>query len=154
MYFRFDVRAFISPFGRLSRKNFIFSIFFVFLAIMLIYTASGLISGIGYILLTFLMKVVLIYLLFCICSKRMHDIGWSSLFCLVSLMIYPSAFGFSFLSVFFQNKSEISYFIGYVGEAMNVINMIFIVVLCLAPGQRGANRYGSNPLSTKVDAVF
>ena len=137
--------------GRINRLRFfmlnILSLFLVIVYAFIFGLILGIISlvlGLPEILFNIMAGIVLLpvmYVTYAISVKRLHDMNWGD-----GWIKYLQVITFNFaLWGFFPEDSSIGYWL-YLGTS--ILGIPLFVLLYFAPGEKGINRFGPNPLGS------
>ncbi len=151
----------LSPYGRLCRKSYFASIvvYIVFALVIILpvtlvslnsswhaRSSSGadLVIWLG----ESLADLALYYCIYCLQAKRLHDLGLPAVIALVFVIGLPVALLAGFLAHFGSAPDWLDALEIGVNEVTRDANIGVGAYLLLAPGERGDNRYGADPLAT------
>ncbi len=154
----------LSPYGRLCRKSYFASIvvyIVLAVAIMLPLTLTmfksswpvpppsqgDVLTWVGGGLVT----LALNYCIFCLHAKRLHDLGLPAVIALVFVIGTPVALVAGFMGHFGNAPEWLDALESGLKEVTRDANIGVGTYLLLAPGERGSNRYGEDPLYTPSD---
>lgn len=150
------LKLFLSTSGRIRRLTFLWGIvatvFLLFLASFVIYFAMAEIvlswSGItdlpvGYIVST-LLNLGFSWLIICLMSKRLHDIGWSGWFSAFQLIpIAVAGINYALTST---GGERLPFELTQAAQIIYLtLTLLALLILLVWPGTKGPNRYGPPP---------
>lgn len=154
----------LSPYGRLCRKSYFASLvvyfaltFFFLLPIGLALrdwsfsTRHGSGSNVAMWLVSGLVMLALAYCIFCLHAKRLHDLGLPAAIALVFIIGMPVGLVAGIVSQVGAAPEWLDILEKGLNELARDANIGFGAYLLLAPGERGDNRYGEDPLYTPSD---
>ncbi|EGF93432.1 putative membrane protein [Asticcacaulis biprosthecium C19] len=87
-----------------------------------------------------------LWALVCLYAKRLHDLGWSAIWCVVALFDLPVDIVLNLVSLVTPVYETAWNFSNGLSTIGNVTAMIMGLILTFRRGQRGPNRYGPDPL--------
>ena len=91
------------------------------------------------ILAAVLLAIFLVYALFCVTARRLHDLGLPAVCVLIMFIGSLSDAVVSFADPYFPLDGPVA---DLVTNAGYVLAPVFVLLLCIWPGKRGDNRYG------------
>ncbi len=103
-------------------------------------------TGLSGILALGAVQLVLMYFVFCLGGKRAHDLGWSALICLLFLIDIPVDIAAEAARQYVTLPPAIELIVKGVDLLANIASMGLGLALTFAPGMRGQNKYGPDPL--------
>ena len=134
------------PLGRIGRIDYIRSFLFITFTAFLVFSLTSSVSN-GYIWLFMICYIFfLMWCVFCLAAKRMHDIGYSAwIFALLFLGLYI----FSNLGAFINGSIGRSLFVFHLEQKMSYFLFVLLsfIYLFLMLGNTGENKYGKDPYS-------
>ena len=103
-------------------------------------------AGLPAILMLGAVQLVLMYFVFCMAGKRAHDLGWSALICLLFLIDIPVDIAAQVARLYVTLPPVLDTIIKGIDAAANIASTVLGLALTFAPGVRGQNKYGPDPL--------
>ncbi len=145
----------VSPRGRIGRLAYLvnlvaFNILFFAVDFAAAYAASSIDPGVlepfGWLLgLAAIFAVALIYVLFCIHAKRLHDLGVTAFICVVMFAPPLLSLFLSLDGTAFDLPVELFRTLDLIAKAAYGLSFVLQVVLLVTPGRHDENGYGASP---------
>jgi len=104
------------------------------------------VTGLSGILMLGAVQLVLMYFVFCMAGKRAHDLGWSALICLLFLIDIPIDIAAQVARQYVTLAPILETIVKGIDVLANIASMGLGLALTFAPGIRGQNKYGPDPL--------
>ncbi len=145
----------LSPRGRIGRVTYLldvilFNVLFIGVDIGAAYSYQALdpdfVDRFGWLYaVVAVVAVLLIYILFCIHAKRLHDLGLTGFICLIMFVppLLKTALNVDLL--YTAVPAEVLRGLNIVADITVLLSFLLQIALLVVPGQRGDNAYGANP---------
>lgn len=100
-----------------------------------------------------LFQLCVMYVLFCLASKRLHDLNWPALLAVLLIFDIPVDLTADLIRLYTPLSETIETIVKIIDMIAKFATIGLGLMLTFRPGDKGKNKYGSDPLKLPTPAI-